>query len=61
MVQEKKRKYPIGMILANFDLQVIFDFQNGQHDGHLGFLSGMILAIFDLQVTLIIPIKSEVN
>ena len=30
------------------------DFQDGCHDGHLGFLIGMILAIFDLQVTLML-------
>ena len=32
-------------------------FQDGHHDGHLGFLTGMILAIFDLQVTPMLPTK----
>ena len=39
-VQEKKRK---------------IDFQDGCHDGHLGFLIQTILAISDLQVT---PIRT---
>ena len=37
------------------------DFQDGSHDGHLGFLIKMILAIFDLQVTLMLPNKFLVN
>ena len=44
--QEKKRK---------------IDFQDGDHDGHLGFPIGMILATFDLQVTPMFPTKFRVN
>ena len=45
-VYEKKRK---------------IDFQDGRHDGHLGFPIGMILAIFDLQVTPMFPTKFGIN
>ena len=45
-VQEKKQK---------------MDFQDGDHGSHLGFLIGMIVAIFYLQVTLMLPIKFQVN
>ena len=31
------------------------DFQDGCHNGHIGFLIGTILAIFDLQVTQMLP------
>ena len=41
--------------------EVKIDFQDGGHDGHLGFPIGMILAIFDLQVTPMLPTKFEVN
>ena len=37
------------------------DFQDGHHDGHLGFTIGMILAIFDLQVIPMLPSKFRVN
>ena len=37
------------------------DFQDGSHDGHLGFTLGTILATFDLQVTLMLPTKFQVN
>ena len=36
-------------------------FQDGHHDGYLGFPIGMILATFDLQVTLMRPTKFGVN
>ena len=81
LVQEKKRKidfqdgghgghlgFPIGMILAIFDLQVTpmlptkyQDFQDGCHGAHPGFTIGTILAIFDLQVTPMLPSKFGVN
>ena len=89
-VQEKKRKldfqdgsngghlgFPIGTILAIFDLQVTLCFLASlestgllvqekrkidfQDGGHLGFPIGKILAIFDLQVTPMLPSKFEVN
>ena len=44
--QEKRRK---------------IDFQDGCHDGHLGYPIGTILAIFDLQVTPMSPTKFGVN
>ena len=69
--------FPIGKILATFDLQVTLmlpsKFGVGlsvqekkrkidfQDGGHLGFLIGTILAIFDLQVTLMLPSKFGVN
>ena len=75
--EEAKNRFPIGTILAIFDLQVtpmlptMFgvnwllgsgeDFQEGCHGGHLGFPIGMILAIFDLQVTQMLPSKFGVN
>ena len=34
-------------------------FQDGRHDGHLGFLIRKIFAIFDLQVTPMLPTKLE--
>ena len=37
------------------------DFQDGRHDGHLGFPISTILAIFDLQVTPMLPRKFGVN
>ena len=37
------------------------DFQDGYHDGHLGFPIGMILAIYYLQIALIFPTKFRVN
>ena len=37
------------------------DFQDGGHDGHLGFRNGTVLAIFYLQVTLMLPTKFRVN
>ena len=37
------------------------DFQDGCHDGHLGYLTGTILAIFDLQVTPMSPTKFGVK
>ena len=37
------------------------DFQDGGHDGHLGFPIGTILAIFDLQVTPMLPTNFRVN
>ena len=37
------------------------DFQDGRHDGHLGFPISTILAIFDLQFTLMLPSKFGVN
>ena len=37
------------------------DFQDGGHDGHLGFPIGRILAIFDLQVTPMLPTIFVVN
>ena len=37
------------------------DFQDGSHNGHLGFTIGMILAIFYLQVTPMLPSKFGVN
>ena len=46
LVQEKKRK---------------IDFQDGSHDGHLGFPIGMISANFDLQVTPLLPTKYRLN
>ena len=88
-VQEKKRKidfqdgshgghlgFPIGTILAIFDLQVTLMVPTEstglsvqekkrkidfQDGGHLGFPIGTILAIFDLQVTLMLPTKFGVN
>ena len=58
--------YPIGTILAIFDLQVTpkkrkIDFQDGCHGAHPGFTIGMILAIFDLQVNPMLPTKFGVN
>ena len=69
--------FPIGTILAIFDLQVLAsfestglsvqekkrkrDFQDGCHGGHLGFPIETILAIFYLQVTLMLPTKYQVN
>ena len=44
--QEKKRK---------------IDFQNGRHDGHLGFPTGTILASFNLQVISMLPTKLQVK
>ena len=38
-----------------------FDFQDGGHGSHAGFLFGMILAIFYLQVTPILPTKFPVK
>ena len=35
------------------------DFQDGSHNGHLGFPIRMVLPNFDLQVTLILPITFE--
>ena len=46
LFQEKKRKK---------------DFQDGHHDGHLGFSIGTILAISDLQVIPMLPTKCRVN
>ena len=46
LVQEKKGK---------------IDFQEGLHDGHLGFPIGTILAISDLTVPLMLPTKFQVN
>ena len=37
------------------------DFQDGNHGSPLGFSIRTILAVFDLQVTLILPIKYQVN
>ena len=37
------------------------DFQDGGFGGHLGFPIKIILAIFDLHVTLILPLKFQVN
>ena len=37
------------------------DFQDGCHDGLLGYPIGTILAIFDLQVTPVLPSKFGVN
>ena len=37
------------------------DFQEGHHSGRFWFLIGTILAIFDLQITLMLPIKFQVN
>ena len=69
-------EFPIGMLLAIFDLQAapILPIRFGStgllvpnwfltccHGGHLGFLIWTILAIFDLQVALILPIKFCVN
>ena len=36
-------------------------FQDGSSGGHLGFSNRTVLAIFDLQVTLLLPIKFQVN
>ena len=88
-VQEKKGKidfqdgchgghlgFPIGTILAIFDLQVTpmlpsslesigLSVQEKKRkidfDGHLGFPIGTILAVFDLQVTQMLPSKFGVN
>ena len=89
-VQEKKRKidfqdgghgrhlgFPIGTILAIFDLQVTpmlpskfgLSVQEKKRKidfqdgrhGHLGFATSTILAIFNLQVTLMLPTKYRVN
>ena len=53
------------MLPINFQISWTFglreegkiDFQNGHHDGHLGFPIRTILAVFDLQVTLMFPTK----
>ena len=37
------------------------DFQDGSHDGHLGFLIRMTLAIFYLQVTRMLPTEFQDN
>ena len=87
LVQEKKQKidfqdgchgghlgFPIGMILAIFDLQftpmlpskfgVNWPFGSGEEEknlSHLGFPIETILAIFDLQVTPMLPTRFGVN
>ena len=45
-VQERKRK---------------IDFQDGSHNGHLGFPIRTNLAIFDVQVTLMLPTEFQVS
>ena len=37
------------------------EFQDGRHDGNLGFRNGMILAILNLYVTVMPPIKFWLN
>ena len=37
------------------------EFQDGYHDGHLGYRNGTILAILNLCVTVMPPIKFELN
>ena len=41
--------------------EMSFEFQDGHHGGHLGYRSGMILAILNLYVTLMPPIKFQLN
>ena len=49
----------IGLSVQEKKLNI--DFQDGGHDGHLGFLIRTIFAIFDLQVTLMLPTKFRVK
>ena len=55
--------FPIGTIVAIFDLQVTLakkgkiDFQDSSHRSHLEFQIRMILAIFYLQVNPMLPTK----
>ena len=37
------------------------EFQDGCHGGHLGYRNGMILAILNLYVTMMPPIKFQLN
>ena len=37
------------------------EFQNGHHDGHLGYQNGTILAILNLHVATILPTKFQLN
>ena len=37
------------------------EFQDGRHGGHLGYQNGMILAILNLYVTVMPPIKFQLN
>ena len=66
--------FPIGTILAFFDLQVTLLLptkfrvnwllglgEKAKNGGHLGFMIGMILAIFYLQVTPMLPTKFRDN
>ena len=37
------------------------EFQNGHHGGHLGYQIGTILAILNLYITVMPPIKFQLN
>ena len=50
---------PIGLSIQEDKRKI--DFQDGHHNGHLGFLIGRILAIFDLQVNPMLPAKFHVS
>ena len=47
--------------LVGQEKRLEIDFQDGNHDGHLGFSIRSILAIFDQEVIPILPIKFQVN
>ena len=45
-----------------FSLEMLFEeFQDGLHDGHLGYQNGTILAILNLYVAPMPPIKFQLN
>ena len=72
--EEKKQIFKMAAMVAIMDFLRSFksvdvsfqekrkiDFQNGRHDGHLGFPTGTILTSFDLQVISMLPTKLQVK